>query len=343
MKDFYQIIDELPPYYDNMVVTVIDGENFGEKAIFSKGNLVYESIEESFMKRYQDKILSDIHNGLLLVEGQRLFCESLGSEKKLVICGGGHVSIPIIKIGKMLDFHVTVVEDRPLYADNSRKAEADEVICDDFKKALEHIEGDLDTYFIIVTRGHRYDQVCLEEIIQKENAYIGMIGSKVRVKKVKEVLLEKGYSSERLGEIYSPIGLNIGAQTPEEIAVAIMAEIIQVKNQEKRSCGYPKDIKKAIFNEEKRTMPKILATIVSRKGSAPREVGTKMLIYKDGTTTGTIGGGCVEAEICTKARMQLMEEDSSPELCMVDMTGQDAEEEGMVCGGIIEILLERVS
>ncbi len=343
MNDFYETMNELYPDIDNIEATIIEGKHFGEKAIFSKGKLVYESMDGAFLEEYKNKILEKHFTGLLQIDDQRIFCETLGNEKKLVICGGGHVSIPIIKMGKILGFHITVIEDRIQYADNARRAEADEVKCNDFSKALEQITGDSDTYFVIVTRGHRYDQVCLEKIIQKENAYIGMIGSKVRVKQVKELLIEKGFDQESLEKIYSPIGLRIGAETPEEISISILAEIIQVKNQIKRSCGYPKEIMRAILDEETKDVPKILSTIVSRKGSAPREVGTKMLIYKDGSTVGTIGGGCVEADICSKAHYQLMEEDKEPKLYTVDMTGRDAEDEGMVCGGIVEILLEWVS
>ena len=342
MREFYEIIDKLPSYKDNIVVKVIEGQHSGEIAIFSEGKIIYSSLPNKFFHDISYELIDSGSCGLHHIEGQRIFCEVLSNEKKLVICGGGHVSIPIIKMAKMLGFSVTVIEDRVVYADHARAAGADFVYCDDFSSALKKITGDKDTYFVIVTRGHRYDQVCLEEILGKDNTYIGMIGSKVRVKCVKELMKEKGYSESVLSQIYSPIGLKIGAETPEEIAVSIMAEIVQVKNQIKRGFGYPKEIIKAILSEPTLEIPKILATIILRKGSAPREVGTKMLIYKDGTTVGTIGGGCVEADICSKARLQLIENDQLPRLYTVDMTGRDAEEEGMVCGGIVEILLELV-
>lgn len=343
MSGFYEKLSELHPDYDTLAVTFVEGEHIGEKALFSKGELIYETVNGVFPRSLQKLMIETHMSGLLQIGGQRIFCEILGSEKKLVICGAGHVSIPIIRMGKMLEFQVTVIEDRPLYADHARNALADEVLCDDFCHALSTIKGDPDTYFVIVTRGHRYDLDCLEEILLKSSAYIGMIGSRVRVKRVKDLLIEKGFEEERLNKIYAPIGLAIGAETPEEIAVAIMAEIIQVKNHAKRSGGYSKEIKKAIYQEDTGEMPKILATIVSRKGSAPREVGTKMLILKDGTTVGTIGGGCVEADVCRKAHSMLAEDNEKAKLYSVDMTGRDAEEEGMVCGGVVEILLERIS
>ena len=342
MSNLYEVINELVPYKDNRIATMIAEKNFGEKIIISDGKVVYESKAEVFSMDLQSKIAQNSLDGLHSVDGQSIFFETLGNDKKLIICGGGHVSIPVIKVAKMIGFHVTVIEDRIQYADNIRRTDADEVVCDDFRNALKQINGDRDTYFVIVTRGHRYDQVCLEAILKKENAYIGMIGSKVRVKQVKDAMIEKGFHQELLDKLYSPIGLKIGAETPEEIAVSIMSEVIQVRSASRRSGGYPKEIMKAILKVETKAVPKMLATIISRKGSAPRNVGTKMLIYKDGTTIGTIGGGCVEADICSKARYQLMEGDTAPKVYRVDMTGRDAEEEGMVCGGIVQILLEMV-
>ena len=112
--------------------------------------------------------------------------------KKLVICGAGHVSIPVIQIGRMIGCTVTVLEDRPKFAYNARRAGADTVLCEPFEEGLKKIPGDPDIYFIIVTRGHRYDQVCLEKIMKKEHAYIGMMGSRARTVKVKQALLEQG-------------------------------------------------------------------------------------------------------------------------------------------------------
>ena len=87
---------------------------------------------------------------------------------------------------------------------------------------------------------------------------------------------------------------------------------------------------------------KVLATIISRKGSAPRSVGTKMLIFEDGTTVDTIGGGCVESEIIQKALIMMRTDTPDFQICTVDMTADQAEDEGMVCGGVVEVMLEMV-
>lgn len=263
----------------------------------------------------------------------------MSGQKKLVICGAGHLSIPIIKIGSMANFSVTVVEDRYSFANQAILAGADRVICEPFDGGLEKIDDDKNTFFVIVTRGHRYDQQCLEVIVKKENAYIGMIGSKTRVKKVLEQLVEKGIEVNTLEKVHTPIGLNIKAETPVEIAISILAEIIEVKNCKKESTGYSKELLDHLKVIKEKKCQSVLATIVSRKGSSPRQVGTKMLISTDGTIE-TIGGGCVEAEIKMKAIDMLIENRSKPELHKVDMTGWQAEDEGMVCGGVIEIFLE---
>ena len=275
-----------------------------------------------------------------------VFRERIGRTPKLVICGAGHVSMPVICMGKMLGFAVTVIEDRPKFADHARVAGADTVLCEPFASGLAGIRGDLDSWFIIVTRGHRYDTECLEAILQKRYAYVGMMGSRRRVAIVKDQLEEKGVERTLLDAVHTPIGLKIGAETPEEIAVSVMAEIIQVKNagtgdKGGRAGGYSAELLEALFDPSDQRK-KVLATIISRKGSAPRSVGTKMLIRADGTTVDTIGGGCIESEVIRKALLMTRAEDEKFRLCTVDMTADAAEDEGMVCGGVVEVMLEKV-
>lgn len=341
MHDFYNVIEGVNPGKKNLAVTVLEGEAIGQKALLSDGHLMWESQKDGFFSRHREETEKLSEGNLAVIGGVRVFCEILGREKKLVICGGGHVSIPVIQMGRMIGLKVTVLEDRPMFADNARRAGAHEVICESFEEGLKKIEGDEGTFFVIVTRGHRYDQVCLENIVRKKHAYIGMIGSKKRVAIVKEEVIAGGADPEVVDKVYTPIGLHIGAETPEEISIAIMAEIIEVKNKNRGVGGYPKEIMRSIL-EEKEEMHKVLATIVTRKGSAPRGVGAKMLIRPDGSCIGTIGGGCVEADIMRRALVMIREEETKPKLCNIEITGRFAEEEGMVCGGIIDVLLEAV-
>lgn len=267
---------------------------------------------------------------------------------KMIVCGAGHVSMPIIRMGKMLGFHVTVLEDRPLYADHAREAGADTVICDAFTTALELVKGGLDAYFIVVTRGHRYDLECLRSILYQESAYVGMMGSRVRSGEVRKTLIAEGFSKEIVERLHSPIGLPIGGETPEEIAVSVMAEIVQVREQIRKQRKpdphipgeYTQEILEAVLAEDERK--RCLATIIMRKGSAPRSIGTKMVIFEDGICAGTIGGGCVEAEVVQEALHMLRQAEKERRILHINMLPEQAEEEGMVCGGLVDIALELI-
>ena len=308
--------------------TVLAGEHAGEKRL-SCGDGAGEEGEQKV------KPLNDTKSQT------RIYRERIGRTPKMIICGAGHVSIPIIRMGKMLGFTVTVIEDRPKFADHARAAGADQVLCEPFADGLSQIRGDSDSWFIIVTRGHRYDTECLEAILRKPYAYVGMMGSRRRVAIVKDQLVAKGVCREALDGVHTPIGLKIGAETPEEIAVSVMAEIIQVKNAGSAKGGYSPELLDAVLDPDD-SREKVLATIISRKGSAPRSVGTKMLIRADGTTVDTIGGGCIESEVIQKALLMMRAENEGFRLCTVDMTADAAEDEGMVCGGVVEVMLEKV-
>ena len=323
MNEFYNQLKKAlePPEGDIWTETVLEGERAGEKRLISGSGKADEKVEKT-----QEE------------NAPAVFRERVCRMPKLIICGAGHVSMPIIRIGKMLGFFVTVLEDRPGFADHARAAGADRVICDSFENGLESVEGDSDSWFVIVTRGHRYDTICLERILYKNYAYVGMMGSRRRVALVKDQLAEQGISREILEGVHTPIGLKIGAETPEEIAVSVMAEIIQMKSARAKGGGYSPELLDAIFEPDGRK--RVLATIISRKGSAPRSVGTKMLIREDGTAVDTIGGGCVESEIIQKALLMMRMGTSGFQICRVDMTADAAEDEGMVCGGVVEVMLE---
>lgn len=294
MNSFYETLSEINPNAQNIALTVLSKDKQGTKCLISAGKIAWES--DSFFSEHADETLAVSGNGIAQIAGLRVFAEVLGQEKKFVICGAGHISMPLIAMIRMLDCPVTVIDDRPYFADNARRAQATTVYCEPFEEALAKIPGDDDTFFIIVTRGHRYDEACLSAIVRKPHAYIGMIGSRRRVGFVKESVIEGG-DPEVVSSVHTPIGLNIGAQTPEEIAIAIMAEIIQVKNAVRRTGSYPREIVRELCGENAANTTTVLATIVSRKGSAPRDVGTKNAHSAGRPRHRTIGGGCVEADV----------------------------------------------
>lgn len=342
MQTLWETLNGLEQTKETVIYTVVDGTYAGEKLLLSDGRIVWQSVPAEFLPA-QAEVLSDYQeSALLTVEGQRVFADPLGGMSKMVICGAGHVSMPIIRMGKMLGFEVTVIEDRPSFADMARAAKADHVLCMPFDEGLEDIPGDKDTSFIVVTRGHRHDEICLEHILQKDYAYVGMMGSRRRVAVVRQHLLEQGLERRKIEELHAPIGLPIAAETPEEIAVSILAEIIEEKNKKRRSQGFTKEMLKALQEPAAAREQRVLATIISRRGSAPRSVGTKMLVLSDGRCIDTIGGGCMEAEVRNRALWLMKHAEKKTQVCQVDMTAMDAEEEGMVCGGRIEVLLEKI-
>ncbi len=147
---------------------------------------------------------------------------------QLLILGGGHIALPLATMAQMIGYEVTVVDDRPSFANSRRFNTAHRVICDDFERALDCVNINSQTYVVIITRGHRHDKVCLRKVINQPAGYIGMIGSKRRVKSMITEFQEEGVPANLLQKLYSPIGLKIGAETPEEIAVSILGELIKV-------------------------------------------------------------------------------------------------------------------
>ncbi len=147
----------------------------------------------------------------------------------LLIVGGGHIGKALATIGDLCGFYVVVVDDRPDYASQERFPEADRVLCGDFAEVLRELPIDANTYIVTVTRGHKHDEISLRQVAESQAAYVGMIGSKRRVGAVLKHLIDDGLDPEAVRLVHTPIGLDIGAETPEEIAVAIMAEVVQVR------------------------------------------------------------------------------------------------------------------
>ena len=340
MSSLYSTLQEHKNRKEKRVLTVINGLHTGAKAFFAEDGLLWQYPENSFFTEQGEAAEKIRTSGQQELAGETVFCDCLGDKKKLVICGAGHVGVALLRMALMLGFDVIVLEDRPSFADAARRAGAKRVICDSFEQGLDAVDSDEDTYFVVMSRGHRYDMVCLEKIVKKTYAYLGMMGSKGRSALVRKNLLEQGVPAEQVEALHAPIGLTIHAETPEEIAVSILGEIISIKNQEKKTCGFSEE-QMTILQDETDTRAKVLCTIVARRGSAPRSVGTKMLVLEDGAVSGTIGGGCVEAGVKEKARWLMQDKEKRQELISVSMTACDAEEEGMVCGGVIEVLLEK--
>jgi len=277
-------------------------------------------------------------------QNKAILIEPFFPKPRLVIFGGGHIAKPLSEFASRIGFSVTVIDDRPIFANDLRFPEADKVICESFEKSFDLIGFRKSDFIVIITRGHRHDGVVLREILRHNFSYVGMIGSKRRVTAMKEELLQEGYSKERLDFVKAPIGIDISAVTPDEIGISIVSQLILYKNKSNVE-RFGKDYSHPEFDTEVNRefsipsqMPRALITILSSKGSVPRKAGAKMAAYYDGRTSGSIGGGCSEAGVMTKAKNLMLDKGFLIE--HIDMTGDVAESEGMVCGGVMEVLIE---
>lgn len=172
--------------------------------------------------------------GMMCGGSVEVFIEPLAPLPVLYVFGGGHISLSLARLAKLVDFRLVVIDDRPEFANKERFPDADETIAGDFTTLLPQLTVNGSSYIVIVTRGHQNDAQILEWAARTEAAYVGMIGSKKKIRTIFEHLKTRGITEEQLSRVHSPIGLPIGAETPEEIAVSIMAEIIQVH---RRSIG----------------------------------------------------------------------------------------------------------
>jgi xanthine dehydrogenase accessory factor len=159
-----------------------------------------------------------------------VFFEVIPAMHKVIIVGAGHLAIPLVKFAKILGFHISVLDDRVMYANRERFPDADEVLAGDMAETLRGLEITPQTYIVLITRGHQFDEPCLREIIHSPAKYIGMIGSKRRIKacfiRFRD---EEGIPEELLKRVYAPIGLDIKAESPEEIALSIISEMVKVR------------------------------------------------------------------------------------------------------------------
>lgn len=338
--ELYNVLKDGQKGRNNFLVTVIQGNGTGSRYFLADGEVKAQYSSGDIETERLRELVQPGESGIAEADGRRLFVESLKQPAHLVICGAGHVAQQVILLAGKVGFTVTVLEDRVSFAGEALRAGADQVICDSFENALKQIPGSEDTYFLVVTRGHRYDRVCLEAILKKPYAYVGMMASRGRSALLKKQMEEDGFDRKVLDEIHTPVGLDIHAETPEEIAVSIVSELIKEKNSVRKTSGYDAELLDYLTGEKEPDTKKALATIVARRGSAPRGIGTKMLVLEDGRIIGTIGGGCMESEVQHLCLRMLHEESAQGQIFTVDMTASQAEEEGLVCGGTIQVFME---
>ena len=157
------------------------------------------------------------------------FVEDFKTSSQAYIFGGGHVALALDPVLRHIDFETTIIDDRAEYANAERFPASRTIVCDNFDHCFDEIEPDEDSFLIIVTRGHRGDLQVLRQALRKPHAYLGMIGSRHKNQILVDQLLSEGFSQEELDQVYTPIGLKIKSETPEEISISIAAEMILVR------------------------------------------------------------------------------------------------------------------
>lgn len=269
--------------------------------------------------------------------------------ERLILLGGGHISRHLAKLAAYLDFEVTVVDDRPFFAHPSRFPQAKETICAPFVQAVNDLAIKGEDYVCLLTRGHRYDQVALEEIFKGKVRphYLGMIGSRRRVRDLLNLLVDQGYDPADTGRVQAPIGLDIGATSPKEISVSILAQLISYRHKK------IKETPGTVLLEKTETDPQLtaylkeapapyaLAVVLRTKGSTPADSGSLMAVDPLGRIYGTIGGGCGEDRVRRQAQRAL--KSGQDQVLTIDMTNDVAEDQGMVCGGTMTVLIQAVT
>lgn len=334
------------------ILTIIDGPaagNSGRMAIVHGDGRIESQCDETVVRAMQDYIRTAawVKPATFAVDapggGQyRIFWDKVVNEPRAIVFGGGHISLPLVQILSLLDFAVTVVDDRPEFANKTRFPNAQNVICENFRRVLSKLAIDGNTAVIIVTRGHKYDMDCLRATMDSSARYLGMIGSRKRVREILGILREEGAPEELPQRLKSPIGLDIKAETPAEIAVSIAAEVVAVFRGAGGVNGSPVDraVLESICTVQNKGERAALATVVETRGSTPRKAGSRMIVLPGGASCGTIGGGCGEAEVRRQALMALDENRSG--LFALTMTNSVAADEGMVCGGVMEVFIQIV-
>lgn len=299
---------------------------------------IQKIVEEGYLKplskKYPDKQISVYprHNGTLY---QRVLSSLLKSNEDLsaireewfcpqphlFVCGAGHVAKEVASLAKHLDFEITVIDDRADLATTQRFPDVNQLVCDSYDNLNKYLKDD--AYYVVVTPDHKADLLCVRKILQTKYSYLGMIGSKRKVSSTFENLRIEGFSQQQIDTIFAPVGLDIGAVTPSEIAISILAQIIQQKNK-KHAASVDREL---LQIDEKG----VLCIITQKQGSAPRGVGSMLFVGKD-KVLGSIGGGEAEYFAICHARNC-----NGAESKLYSLNNQNSNGLDMICGGTIQV------
>lgn len=254
--------------------------------------------------------------------------ETIRLKPRLVLFGAGHVAKAVYDIACMLGISVTTIDERKEMNSEKRFPLAERILLEPepfFKTEREFYNP----YYCIFTHGHKGDRAALSGCLKRKSEYIGMIGSKGKIAKTYELLKEEeGFDDEDFERVHAPIGLKIGGDSPEEIAVSVIAEIISIYSKTKHSST----LELEYLLERAKHDKGVSCRIIEKAGSSPREVGTEMFVTAD-KVVGTIGGGALEATVIKDAR-------SLKENCVREYNLASGGKLDMICGGDVKVLFQ---
>ena len=224
------------PRRDNAKMLILeDGSTMGsigggstEAEVVEEARRVLETEKASLTKftLTQEEAARD---GLICGGTVEVFVEPILPDPSLLLMGGGHLAQAIAEAAQRVSFKVSVVDDRASFANRERFPGVEETIVASFEESLDSIDVTENTFILIVTRGHGYDQVVLEKAIQSPARHVGLVGSRRKIRIILKNLLDKGIPPKTFSNLYAPIGLEIGSETPQEIAVSVIAELISLR------------------------------------------------------------------------------------------------------------------
>ncbi|MDD3656986.1 MAG: XdhC/CoxI family protein [Atribacterota bacterium] len=213
---------------DGLIAGTIGGGSVEAKVI-EEAKLALKAEKAKFLTYQLTKEEASLEDWMICGGSLKLFIDVFTPQEEMVIFGAGHIAMVLSKFAKMIGFRVTIIDERKEFANKERFPEADQIIISGPSQALKEIKSFNSVYVVILTRGHLKDEEALLSVINYQPKYIGMIGSKQKNTIIFQHLKEKGVNQEKIDKVFAPIGLRIGAQTPEEIAISIIAEVIKVK------------------------------------------------------------------------------------------------------------------
>lgn len=201
------------------------GKLFVETDGRAGGSLGDDALDERARALAAEALRQGTARTVALNEGHELLVEPVLGKPRLVIVGGGHVGLSIARMASLLDYQVTVIEDRSDFAARERFPEAIEVMHADMVEALETMEIGWNTFIVVATRGHKLDSHALRAAVKTPARYVGLLGSRRKTILIDRMLRDEGVPDERLKQVHAPIGLDLGGRTPAEIALSILAEL----------------------------------------------------------------------------------------------------------------------